>query len=526
MAAASLVLELLRQQWQVTVAILLLPLASFLLTRRRSSNLNGCDESGGLRLPPCPWRLPMVGNLHQIGSLPHRDLARLARRHGPVMMVRLGMVPAVVLSTAAAAEEAFKTNDKDCSSRPLTVGPGKLTYGYKDVVFAPWSDYVREMRKLFIIEMLSARRVKAAYFARETQIERMVAKLEAVGPNPIRIDEHIFTTVDAIVSLFVFGELNAGEQFKGELVDLLNETTDLLTSFTAEDYFPNAAGRLIDRITGMHGRRETLFRKLDSMMEYLLAMYEDPGHKRKADADGSDLVQEVVDLMKRPPAKGMITFTRDHAKSILFDTFMAATDTSSISSYWVMTELIRHPRVLHKAQAEVRAAAGGAPQVRISDMPKLKYLRMVLSETFRMHPPATMLVPRETMRPIRLGGYDIPANTMLMVNAWAIGRDPASWKDPEVFYPERFEELDVDFNGGHYELLPFGAGRRICPGLAMGVANTEFILANLLYCFNWALPQGMRSEDVGVEEFGGLTFRKKKPLVLVPTRYYPDKEEK
>jgi 4-hydroxyphenylacetaldehyde oxime monooxygenase len=152
-------------------------------------------------------------------------------------------------------------------------------------------------------------------------------------------------------------------------------------------------------------------------------------------------------------------------------------------------------------------------------MPSLKYLRMVVKETLRLHPPATLLVPRETLGRIQVAGHSIPAKTKIIVNAWAIGRDPSVWKDPEEFCPDRFQDVDIDFNGSHFELLPFGSGRRVCPGLAMGVANIEFILANLLYCFDWELPAGVRTQDVCMEEAGALTFRKKTPLLLVPTRY-------
>lgn len=202
------------------------------------------------------------------------------------------------------------------------------------------------------------------------------------------------------------------------------------------------------------------------------------------------------------------------------DTFVGGNNTSSVTMQLAMSELIRHPAEVKKVQDEIRAAVGNKERVQHDDMPKLKYLRMVVKETLRLHPPATLLVPRLTTRQIKVGGYDIPANMKVIVNAWAIGRDPNVWKNPEEFCPERFQDTDIDFNGAHFELVPFGAGRRICPGLAMGVANVEFILANLLYCFNWELPDGVRREDVSMEEEGSLTFHKKIPLMVVPTRFH------
>ncbi|XP_073354062.1 2-methylbutanal oxime monooxygenase [Aegilops tauschii subsp. strangulata] len=195
-AGASPVLHLLLQQWQLILAILLVPLACLLLRGRSGS---------GLKRPPGPMRLPIVGNLHQIGRLPHRSLAALARRHGPVMMLRLGMVPMVVLTSPEAAREALKTKNDDCSSRPLSAGPGLLSYGYKDVAFSPWSDYVREMRKLFIIELLSRRCVQAAYYAKDAHIDKLVETLTVLGPKLLPLDAHIFATMDRIMGLFAFG---------------------------------------------------------------------------------------------------------------------------------------------------------------------------------------------------------------------------------------------------------------------------------------------------------------------------------
>ncbi|KAL2488495.1 Cytochrome [Forsythia ovata] len=156
---------------------------------------------------------------------------------------------------------------------------------------------------------------------------------------------------------------------------------------------------------------------------------------------------------------------------------------------------------MKKAQVEIRSCVGRKPKVSENEIPKLIYLKNVVKETFRLHPPATLLLPRESMRPCKIGGYDIPAKTRIHVNAWAIGRDPKTWKNPEEFYPERFEDNDVDFRGNHYELIPFGAGRRICPGLTMGSTNIEFTLANLLHCFDWGLPDGMQIEDISLEPY-------------------------
>uniref|UniRef100_A0A0D9Z9N3 Cytochrome P450 n=1 Tax=Oryza glumipatula TaxID=40148 RepID=A0A0D9Z9N3_9ORYZ len=349
----------------------------------------------------------------------------------------------------------------------------------------------------------------------------MVEKLTRNGRNAVAINEHIFSTVDGIIGTFALGETYAAEEFKD-----ISETMDLLSSSSAEDFFPGSvAGRLVDRLTGLAARREAIFRKLDRFFERIVdqhAAADDDGPaaaRRKADdkgSAGSDLVHELIDLWKME-GNTKQGFTKDHVKAMLLDTFVGGITTTSVTLHWAMSELIRNPRVMKKAQDEIRAVVGEKERVQHHDMPKLKYLKMVVKETFRLHPPATLLVPRETTRHFKVGGYDIPEKTKVIVNAWAIGRDPNIWKDPEEFIPERFEEMDIDFNGAHFELVPFGSGRRICPGLAMGVANIEFILASMLFCFDWELPHGVRKEDIDMEEAGKLTFHKKIPLLLVPT---------
>uniref|UniRef100_A0ACD5VWQ6 Uncharacterized protein n=1 Tax=Avena sativa TaxID=4498 RepID=A0ACD5VWQ6_AVESA len=246
---ASQIVELWPQFPTSTILLVILPLVSFLVHRSVKY------RPGAKLFPPGPWCLPMVGNLHQIGPLPHRSLSALARRHGPVMTVWLGTVPAVVLSSPEAAREALRTHDADCSSRPPSAGPRLLSYGYKDVAFSPYSDHVREMRKIFILELLSRRRVQAACYARDVQVEKLVRNLTSMGANPVPIADHIFATVDGIIGSFAFGENYATEQFKGEFVPVLNESTVMLGSFAAEDFFPGACRPAADWWTELRGSR-------------------------------------------------------------------------------------------------------------------------------------------------------------------------------------------------------------------------------------------------------------------------------
>lgn len=186
---------------------------------------------------------------------------------------------------------------------------------------------------------------------------------------------------------------------------------------------------------------------------------------------------------------------------------------------WAMAELVKNPNVMKKAQAEIRHLMGSKERVTEQDIESLKYLKMVLKETLRLHPPAPLLLPRETTANTQVLGYDIKAGTRVYINVWAIGRDHKTWKEPEKFSPERFEERPVDYKGQDYELLPFGGGRRMCPGINMGMSTVELALANMLHCFDWKLPDGMTRDDISMEEGAGLTTFKKMLLNLVPVKF-------
>lgn len=183
---------------------------------------------------------------------------------------------------------------------------------------------------------------------------------------------------------------------------------------------------------------------------------------------------------------------------------------------WAMSELIKNPRVMNKVQSEIRTLIGKKPKVKGDDVGNLKYLKMVIQETLRMHPVAPLLIPHEAMRQCKISGYDVYPKTRILVNAWAIGRDANAWENPNEFYPERFEATDRDYRGRHFEYIPFGAGRRICPGITMSITTMEYTLANLLHCFDWEMPSGLTREDLSMEEGSGLTVNKKEPLWLVP----------
>ena len=174
---------------------------------------------------------------------------------------------------------------------------------------------------------------------------------------------------------------------------------------------------------------------------------------------------------------------------------------------------------MKKVQSEVRRTSGNKTEITEDDLDNMHYLKAVIKEALRFHPPNALLIPRKSTQNVKIQGYDITVGTQVIINAWAIGRDPTSWNEPEEFTPERFLKSSIDFRGHDFQLIPFGAGRRGCPGISFAMTTVELVLANLLHNFDWTLPDGVRGEDIDMTESTGITIHKKFPLTAVATPY-------
>ena len=196
--------------------------------------------------------------------------------------------------------------------------------------------------------------------------------------------------------------------------------------------------------------------------------------------------------------------------------FVAGTETTSSTMELAISELLRNPRVMKKVQIEVTEIAQGRSMIAEEDLEKLHYLKAVVKETLRLNPPAPLLPPREATQDVKLMGYDSPAGTQVLVNAWAIGRDPDSWEEPTKFKPERFLTNPMNYKGQHFEWIPFGAGRRECPGIQFSVAIIELALANIVYKFDLELPNGVKDDEPDMSEAYRVVIRGNSPLMIIP----------
>ncbi|KAL1221772.1 Cytochrome P450 71B8 [Cardamine amara subsp. amara] len=437
------------------------------------------------------------------------------------MLLHFGFVPVVVFSSKEAAKEVLKTHDLETCTRPKMVATGLFTYNFKDIDFTQYGEDWREMKKLVGLELFSPKKQKSFKYIREEESDLLVKKLSksAQTQTPLDLGKALFSFTAGIIFRLAFGqnfrECDFIDMERVEELVLESETSVGTLAFT--DFFPTGLGWLIDRISGQHSRVNKVFSKLTSFFQHVI----DAHLKTKQRQDPSDLVSTMLDMINKPTKSGSLKITSDNLKGVMSDVFLAGVNAGVITMIWTMTELTRHPKVMKKLQEEIRTTLGSnKDRITEEDLQKVDYMKLVIEETFRLHPPAPLLLPRLTMSDIKIQGYNIPKNTMIEINTYTIGRDPKCWTNPEEFIPERFINTSISYKGQHFEFLPFGAGRRSCPGMALGITIVELGLLNLLYFFNWSLPEGMSIADIDMEEVGALNIAKKLPLELVPTLHH------
>ncbi|XP_057977211.1 cytochrome P450 71A1-like [Malania oleifera] len=484
--------------------LLALPISLFFLLPRHRSNGR----------PPGPPGLPLIGNLHQLTtSAPHIRLHRLSAKYGPLMSLTLGSVPAVVISSARVAKEVLKTHDVAVSGRPSMLGQQKLSYSGRDLAFTPHGDYWREVRKICTLHLFSTKKVLSFRSVREEEISRMLEKISELSfsSKHVNLSEMMMCLTNSIICRIGFGKRYEGSRFE----ELLNEMQAMMASFFVSDYFP-VVGWWVDRASGLFGRLEKNWRELDLFYQKVIEEHLDPERPKPQEED----ITDVLLRLRKDRLFATVDFTLDHIKALLMNVLVGGTDASAAAVIWTMTQLVKNPRVMNTTQNELRNSIKKKDLINEDDLQKLPYLKAVVKEAFRLHPVSPMLIPREAIQKFTVDTYEIEPKTIIFVNAWAIGRDCDAWENPEEFLPERFLGSSIEFKGQDFGLIPFGTGRRHCPGMHLGVLTIELALANLLYFFNWELPQGMKKEDVDMDMIPGITMHKKIPFCLLPKKYY------
>ncbi|XP_009591953.1 5-OH-xanthotoxin synthase-like [Nicotiana tabacum] len=287
----------------------------------------------------------------------------------------------------------------------------------------------------------------------------------------------------------------------------------MMASFFVSDFFPSLSW--IDKLTGVTARLEKIFNDLDEFYKELIEQHLNPNRPKSMEGDILDILLQLKKEKSTP-----IDLTLEDIKALVMNVLLAGSDTSAAAVVWTMTALMKNPKAMKKVQEEIRKSVGKKSNiVTEDDIQNLPYFKAVIKESFRLYPPVPVLLPRESMEKSTLEQYEIQPGTIIHVNSWAILRDPEIWENSEQFIAERFLNSNIDFKGHDFDYIPFGAGRRGCPGIALGVASMELALSNLLYAFDWELPCGMKKEDIDTDVKPGITMHKKNELCLIPKNY-------
>ncbi|XVF29944.1 hypothetical protein REPUB_Repub16aG0014700 [Reevesia pubescens] len=467
-------------------------------------------------LPPGPWKLPLIGNIHQlISPLPHHKLRDLAKKYGALMQLQLGEVPTIVVSSAEIAEEVMKTNDLSFSQRPYSLATQIMSYNSKAVIFTPFGNYWRQMKKICTMELLSANRVQSFQSIREEEVSDFIKSINLNEGSAINLSDKIFSLSYGITARAVFGKKSTGQE---EFIRLMTEYVKLASGLFLADMYPSS--KVVKQISGLKSKLEKLHQAFDRILENIVNEHK-VRRIRMMEAGNEQVEGDLVDVLLKLQHQGDLEFplTNDDIKAVILDMFGAGSESSATIVEWAMSEILKNPKLMKKAQNEVRQVFNGKGKVDEAKIDELKFLRAIVKETLRLHPPA-ILIPRECRENCVINGYDVFAKTKVIINAWAIGRDPCYWKEAEEFRPERFLETSIDFKGTNFEYIPFGAGRRICPGMLFALPSIELPLAKLLYHFDWKLPNEMKYEDLEMSESFGLTAKRKNDLFSIPIPYH------
>ncbi|XP_010040683.1 geraniol 8-hydroxylase [Eucalyptus grandis] len=461
-------------------------------------------------LPPGPPPLPVIGNLLELGNLPHKSLAKLARTYGPIIKLQLGFVTTVVISSPTIAKEILRSHDATFANRTT---PDAITVHDHHQLGVPWipvSPLFRNLRKIYNSHLLSSKKLDSNQHLRSKKVQELVAYVGKCAHNGdvVNIGEAAFMTTLNSLSNTVFSlDMTDPSTSAGELKEVMWQIVASVGKPNIADYFP-----VLKKIDpqGLKRRTELSFSKMfdifDGLIKQRLQLRTQPGATAC-----NDILDAILDVVEDKSEDLDISLV----KHLFLDFFVAGSETTSSTLEWAMGELLRNPEKLLKVQTELHLVIGKGKQIEEVDISRLPYLQATIKETFRMHPPIPLLLPRKAEADTQVGGFTIPKGAQVLINVWAIGRDPAFWASPNDFMPERFLGSDVDVRGQDFELIPFGGGRRICPGMTLATRMLHLMLGSLVNAFNWRLEDGVTVENMNMEDKFGLTVQRAQPVKAV-----------
>ncbi|GAA0160077.1 oxygenase [Lithospermum erythrorhizon] len=466
------------------------------------------------KFPPFPIPLPLIGNLHLVGKKPHKSFGDLAKIYGPIMSLKLGQVTTVVITSPAIAREVLQKHDLAFSSRYPPNAVHALDHYKYSVAWIPVGPRFRSLRKIMNTNIFSGNRLDANQHLRLAKIQELVSYCNRYCETGEALDigRAVFRTTLNLISNTIFSK-DLTDPFSDSDKD--DEFKDLISNIFAEVGKPN----LLDcypilEIIYPHGIKRRSGVYFEQMFKICGAMIDERLEQRKA-LDGPKF-HDMLDILLTSSEENPEDIDRKHIEHLCLDLFSAATDSTTSTVEWAMAEVLKCPRVMKKIQEELAQVIGRGKILEEIDIARLPYLNCIVKETFRLHPAAPLLIPRKVEEDVQVCGYVVPKGSKIFVNTWAIGRDPSVWEDSLLYKPERFLQCDIDVRGRDYELIPFGAGRRMCPGLPLANRMVPMMLGTMLNLFEWKLEGGLLVEQLDMEEKDGVILKKAIPLLAVP----------
>ncbi|KAG4969813.1 hypothetical protein JHK82_035514 [Glycine max] len=474
---------------------------------------------------------PILGHLPLLSGseTPHRVLGALADKYGPIFTIKIGVKKALVISNWEIAKECFTTNDIVVSSRPKLVAIELMCYNQAMFGFAPYGPYWRQLRKIVNLEILSNRRVEQLQHVHVSEVQSSIKELFNVwsskknesGYALVELNQwfsHLtFNTVlRVVVGKRLFGATTMNDEEAQRCLKAVEEFMRLLGVFTVADAIPFL--RWFD-----FGGHERAMKETAKDLDKIFGEWLEEHKRKRAFGENVDGIQDFMDVMLS--LFDGKTIDGIHADTIIKSTLLSVisggTETNTTTLTWAICLILRNPIVLENIKAELNFQVGKERCISESDVAKLAYLQAVVKETFRLYPAGPLSAPREFIGDCTLGGYNVKKGTRLITNLWKIHTDPSVWSNSLEFKPERFltTHKDIDVRGHHFELLPFGGGRRVCPGISFSLQLVHFTLANLFHSFEFLNPS---NEPIDMTETLGLTNTKATPLeILIKPRLSP-----
>ncbi|KAG0582062.1 hypothetical protein KC19_3G031100 [Ceratodon purpureus] len=484
----------------------------------------GGSSWGRVRGPktiPGPRGYPVIGSLMEMGGLAHRRLAELAVRYKAtgLMALSFGETRVVIASQPDTAREILHSSA--FADRPLKQSAQQLLFG-RAIGFAPHGDYWRSLRRIAANHLFAPKRIAAHEKARLAEVERMRNAIESdvVTSGSVQVRDHLQRASLNNIMASVFGrryDFASGSEEAEHLNAMVREGFELLGAFNWADHLPALKCFDAQRI---HQRCAELVPRVTAFVQKIIDEHRE--RRNEAAQSGESYETDFVDVLLG--LGGDEKLADEDMIAVLWEMIFRGTDTTAILTEWIMAEMVLHPEIQRKVQHELDSVFGRNVTTCItsfeSELSRLPYLQAVIKETLRHHPPGPLLSwARLSTQDVCVAGHTIPAGTTAMVNMWAITHDPQVWANPDVFNPERFLPSaggqDIDVRGNDLRLAPFGAGRRVCPGRALGLATVQLWVAQLLHNFEWTAAP---STFVDLTEVLKLSSEMVNPLQSVASR--------